>query len=157
MLSKEEKKLLIAIAEYICEELVIPKPKLIFKRSDRMTTPATKGMVEISENGNIVYLDTNYGMILDIIKSLAHELRHIYQFEVLCMQEEYMKTQTPDKLSLEDYNMLPLEIDAHAYSEIFVEQLTGCTPLWYGFSGKIKKAIKERKATILAEEYMPYY
>lgn len=109
-----------------------------------------RAMVEIDKNDKRVVLHIQPPYDLDFIYAIAHELRHIWQMEN--QKKKYFQNyKTRNELSVDDYNLQPAEIDAHAYALCVLSEL-GVMPLFKGYSDRVKEKIYSR-AKVLAKLY----
>lgn len=78
--------------------------------------------------------------ILDIYFAICHELRHVYQMEYApSIFKQY--TAIDKGLSTEEYNLQPAEIDANAFAAVYMHKKFGVSPLFRGYSEKLKNEI----------------
>lgn len=145
-MNESEIKLFIAD---ICSELRIKPPELSMDTSCFMSD-TMRAMVEIDKNDKRVVLHIQPPYDLDFIYAIAHELRHIWQMEN--QKKKYFQNyKTRNELSVDDYNLQPAEIDAHAYALCVLSEL-GVMPLFKGYSDRVKEKIYSR-AKVLAKLY----
>jgi len=125
------KKDLVAYNTLICADLKIEEPTLYFNKDNYSTGYYHPTRIEVGINLYICrYLKH------DPIRTLAHELRHKYQFdnnyinkyEVVLSRQTYKAHWMGEELSLvaktqEEYNMLPWEKDANEYADSFQARL----------------------------------
>lgn len=124
----------------VCEDLSITPPKLKTRHLEGSMMAKCK-----SDGSEIIVQDSTLSP--DLYFAIAHELRHIWQIRNRELLLDYKEA---DKLSVEEYNLQPAEIDAHAYSAVVMKELFGIRPLWNGLSATIVEKIEQRMADILA-------
>lgn len=110
-------------------------------------------LAQIKLPDHILYLRKNYKNPLDALFSIAHELRHAWQFFIKDPRFDLESYQKSNTLSAEEYNLQPCEIDANAFAHIMMVDFFGVTPTYNGLSKKVTDKIKERIEEILQEEY----
>lgn len=79
---------------------------------------------------------------------LAHELRHAYQIASGESLEEY---RTSDRISIEQYNLQPLEVDANAFGALIMSDFFGIVPQFRNMPDTVRKAIKDRMKQLKKE------
>lgn len=86
--------------------------------------------------------------LLDLCHILAHEMRHIWQYQNGKLTLEYMNNRykTSDKIDVKAYNMQEPELDANAFANVTMRVLFGSAPLWNGFDDELKSLIRKRSA-----------
>ena len=99
-----------------------------------------------------IYIDSESEFNPEIVFVIGHELRHLYQFQILGMNGVLEKQAA--KCTVDDYNMQFPELDANAFGVICMVQLTGCKPLFNHFSKEVKDAINKRVEYILEHEFI---
>lgn len=154
MLNQKDTKKVCDIADYICRELLDIQPvPIIFERNEGFSTQTTKAVFCIEDNGRrAIYIDPECDFNPEIVFIIGHELRHLYQFQILGMNGVLEKQSA--KCTVEEYNMQFPELDANAFGEICMVTLTGCRPLFNHFSKEVKDAINERVEFILEHEFI---
>ena len=154
MLNQKDKKKVCDIADYICRELLDIQPVPIkFERNEGFSTQTTKAILCIKDNGEkTIYIDPEREFNPEIVFDIGHELRHLYQFQILGMNGVLEKPSS--KCTVEEYNMQFPELDANAFGEICMVEITGCKPLYNGFSKEVKDAINERVEFLFEHEFI---
>ena len=126
--------------DYICNILEIEKPSIKLS-STKLNNDTMLAMISPCEN--ILYIKDNIrGM--DQLFSIAHELRHLWQFKT---DKEYFFSNymgVEDANSIDEYNLQIAEIDANAFAEIVITDLYGVKPLYRGLSNQVKQRIMDR-------------
>lgn len=84
----------------------------------------------------------------ELLFSLAHELRHAYQIASGESLEEY---RTSDRISIEQYNLQPLEVDANAFGALIMSDFFGIVPRFRNMPDTVRKAIKDRMKQLQKE------
>lgn len=77
----------------------------------------------------------------ELFFALAHELRHAYQTANGESLEEY---RTSDRISVERYNLQPLEVDANAFGALVMAEFFGIVPQFQNMPDTVRKAINDR-------------
>lgn len=126
----------------VCDILNITVPKISFDVS-KLPTKTMLALTEINSCGTVIYIRKS-SPNLDLLFSVAHELRHIWQ--VYTDEELYFAEYKPRNLcsSVEEYNLQLAEIDAHAFAVIIMEEFFHAEPLLNGLSDNVKNKIYER-------------
>lgn len=89
----------------------------------------------------------------DYVFSIAHELRHIYQYET---DEQYYLSdyKAADKCSsIEEYNLQIAEIDANAFAAIVMKDFFALVPQWQGLTRNVIAAINKQIKHLLDTEF----
>ena len=143
--SLKNNQLIIRVAKACANELGIACPKIQFG-TKKKSTGNIAGLVLDSDRKPKYIAISEYDNILDALFAVCHELRHVYQsIHYPDMFESYQELGT---LSQTEYNLQTAEIDANAYASIFIERHFGVSPLFNGYSAKVKAEIKKRKSEI---------
>ena len=79
---------------------------------------------------------------------MAHELRHAYQIAHGESLEEY---RTSDRISADQYNLQPLEVDANAFGALIMSDFFGIVPQLRNMPDTVRKAIKDRMKQLQKE------
>lgn len=140
----KKKPLCKQFAKDICDMLNIDMPKIEFVPSERMRTDTQ--IAALTPGAILIRNDVDISP--DLFLALAHELRHAYQIANGADLEEY---QTSDKMTTEEYNLQPLEVDANAFSLIAMSSMFGISPKFQNLPESVRKAIKTRADQIKAE------
>ena len=132
------------IEEYItdiCKLLNINKPSISYDNSNFTTDTM---MAQCDVINNVIYLNNLDKLNPDYFLSIAHELRHIYQYQKY--KDFYMSDyKTSDQCSsIEEYNLQIAEIDANAFASIVMTDCFHVQPQWKGMSYKVINAINNR-------------
>lgn len=141
------------IEEYIidiCNLLEIKVPKISYDASDFLTKTT---LAQCEPSANIIYLKKIDKPDLDYMFSIAHELRHIYQYQT--DEKSYLSEyKSSDKCSsIEEYNLQIAEIDANAFASIVMTDTFSVQPQWNGLPDKVIDAIDERVNFLLTTEF----
>lgn len=132
----------------ICELLKIEVPKISYDTSHFHTKTT---LAQCEPTVNIIYLTKIDKPNTDYIFSIAHELRHIYQYQT--DDEFYLSGYKPSNKcsSIEEYNLQIAEVDANAFASIIVVEYFSMKPQWNGLSDKVINAIDNRINIIIHE------
>lgn len=135
----------------VCELLEIEAPKISYDTSHFLTT-TTLAQCEPSEN--VIYLNKVDKPNPDHVFCIAHELRHIYQYQT---DEHFYLSEykSSDKCSsIEEYNLQIAEVDANAFASIVMTDFFSLKPQWHGLSNKVVDTIEKRIKFLLATEFV---
>lgn len=134
----------------ICELLEIRVPKISYDTS-HFITKTTLAQCEPTEN--IIYLTKTNKPNPDYVFSIAHELRHIYQYQT--DEQFYLSKYKPSNecSSVEEYNLQIAEVDANAFASIVMADFFSIKPQWHGLSDKVIDTIEKRIKFLLATEF----
>lgn len=152
--AKEDKKKNIMIVKEIiseiCDILRIQVPQISFNAPVSNFESETM-MARCNADDSTIYLRKFDKPTPDLIFSIAHELRHIWQLKN--DKETYFFTyQTIGEIKdIEKYNSQLAEVDAHAFAKIIMVDLFHLTPLFDGLSDSVKKKIDDRVDVIVSE------
>ena len=139
------------IKEYItdiCDLLKIEAPKISFD-STNFKTKTT--LAQCEPELNVIYLNKIAKPNPDYFFSIAHELRHIWQYKT-DKQFYFSKYKPSDNcLSIEEYTLQIAEIDANAFAAIVMADCFRLQPQWNGLSNKVIDSIDKRIKFILCE------
>lgn len=128
----------------ICKILDISIPKII-STSNSLGTDTTLAIV--IPNKNTIYIKKSSQYTLDTFFSVAHELRHLWQYKT--NKDFYFKNyKNSDTLSVDEYNCQIAELDAHAFAYIVSVDFFGVKPLFNSFSQETKNMIMEQVSNI---------
>ena len=132
----------------ICELLDIPVPSISYDTS-HFSTETTMAQCELTNN--IIYLNKIDKPNPDYLFAIAHELRHIFQYQN--DEKFYLSNyKTSDKCSsIEEYNLQIAEVDANAFASIVMIEYFHMKPKWNGLSDKVINAINSRISIIIHE------
>lgn len=141
------------IEEYIidvCDLLEIEAPKISYDTSNFLTKTT---LAQCEPSANIIYLNEVNNPNPDYVFSIAHELRHVYQYQT--DEQFYLSEYKPsDKCSsIEEYNLQIAEIDANAFASIVMTDCFSIKPQWNGLSQKVISAIEKRIKYLLTTEF----
>lgn len=134
----------------VCELLEIEIPKISY---DTSHFPTKTTLAQCEPTANIIYLTKVDKPNPDYVFSIAHELRHIYQYQT--DEEFYLSGYKPSNkcLSVEEYNLQIAEVDANAFAAIIMTDFFSMKPQWNGLSGKVVDTIEKRIKFLLATEF----
>lgn len=124
----------------ICNILHIEKPSVSYDVSHFLTDTM---VAQCSPTSNTIFIKKKVKPDPDYLFSIAHELRHLWQFEI---DEEYFLSdyQTIEDIGVEKYNNQLAEIDAHAFASIIMVDFFHLQPLYHGLSDNTISLIKKR-------------
>ena len=135
----------------VCELLEIGVPKISYDTT-HFTTKTTMALCE--PETNTIYLNKVDKPNPDYVFSIAHELRHIYQYQT---DEHFYLSEykSSDKCSsIEEYNLQIAEVDANAFASIVMTDFFSLKPQWHGLSNKVVDTIEKRIKFLLATEFV---
>ena len=132
----------------ICELLDIPVPSISY---DTSHFPTKTTMAQCELTSNTIYLNKLDKPNPDYLFAIAHELRHIFQYQN--DKQFYLSNyKTSDRFSsVEEYNLQIAEVDANAFAGIIMIQYFHLKPQWNGLSDKVINAINSRISIIIHE------
>ena len=135
----------------ICELLDIPVPSISY---DTSHFPTETTMAQCELTSNTIYLNKLDKPNPDYLFAIAHELRHIFQYQN--DEKFYLSNyKTSDKCSsIEEYNLQIAEIDANAFASIIMIEYFHMQPQWNGLSDKVINAINDRINLLLSTEFV---
>ena len=135
----------------VCELLEIRVPKISYETT-HFATKTT--MAQCKPETNTIYLNKVDKPNPDYVFSIAHELRHIYQYQT--DEEFYLSGYKPSNKcsSIEEYNLQIAEVDANAFASIVITDFLSLKPQWYGLSDKVIDTIEKQIKFILATEFV---
>ena len=140
----DKKQICIKFSREICDILDIPVPFIKFVSADRMHT----GTQIAALTPDAVLIRNDIEISAELFFALAHELRHAYQIASGESLEEY---RTSDRISIEQYNLQPLEVDANAFGALIMSDFFGIVPQFRNMPDTIRKAIKDRMKQLQKE------
>lgn len=134
----------------VCELLEIEIPKISY---DTSHFPTKTTLAQCEPTANIIYLTKVDKPNPDYVFSIAHELRHIYQYQT--NEEFYLSGYKPSNKcsSVEEYNLQIAEVDANAFAAIIMTDFFSLKPQWHGLSNKVIDTIEKRIKFLLATEF----
>ena len=132
----------------ICELLDIPVPSISY---DTSHFPTETTMAQCELTNNIIHLNKIDKPTPDYLFAIAHELRHIFQYQD--DKQFYLSNyKTSDNCSsVEEYNLQIAEVDANAFASIIMVEYFHMQPQWNGLSDKVICAINDRINIIIRE------
>ena len=132
----------------ICDLLDISIPLISY---DASHFPTKTTMAQCELTSNIIYLNKIDKPNPDYLFAVAHELRHIFQYQN--DKQFYLSNyKTSDNCSsVEEYNLQIAEVDANAFASIIMVEYFHMQPQWNGLSDKVIRAINDRINTIIRE------
>lgn len=140
----DKKQICIKFSREICDILDIPVPFIKFVSADRMHT----GTQIAALTPDAVLIRNDIEVSAELFFALAHELRHAYQIAGGESLEEY---RTSDRISIEQYNLQPLEVDANAFGALIMSDFFGIVPQFRNMPDTVRKAIKDRMKQLQKE------
>lgn len=84
----------------------------------------------------------------ELFFAISHELRHSYQIANGADLKGY---QASDKISVEQYNLQSLEVDANAFSALVMSDFFGIVPRFQNLPESVRNAISSRMEQIRKE------
>lgn len=134
----------------VCELLEIEIPKISY---DTSHFPTKTTLAQCEPTANIIYLTKVDKPNPDYVFSIAHELRHIYQYQT--DEKFYLSKYKPSNKcsSVEEYNLQIAEVDANAFAAIIMTDFFSMKPQWNGLSGKVVDTIEKRIKFLLSTEF----
>lgn len=135
----------------VCDLLDIEIPKISYDISHFLTKTT---LAQCEPDANTIYLNKVDKPNPDYVFSIAHELRHIYQYQT--DRQFYLSEYKPSNKcsSIEEYNLQIAEIDANAFASIVMTDFFSMKPQWNGLSENVIKAIDKRIKFLLATEFV---
>ena len=132
----------------ICELLDITVPVILY---DTSHFPTETTMAQCELTSNTIYLNKIDKPNPDYLFAIAHELRHIFQYQN--NEQFYLSNyKTSDNCSsVEEYNLQIAEVDANAFASIVMVEYFHMQPQWNGLSDKVVNAINARINIIIQE------
>ena len=132
----------------VCELLEIKVPKISYDTIHFVTKTT---LAQCEPVTNTIYLNKVDKLNPDYVFSIAHELRHIYQYQT--DKEFYLSGYKPSNKcsSVEEYNLQIAEVDANAFASIVMTDFFSIKPQWNGLSNKIINEINKRINIIIHE------
>lgn len=140
----DKKQICIKFSREICDILDIPVPVIKLVSADRMHTDTQ--IAALTPDAVLIWNDIELSAELSF--ALAHELRHAYQVVNGESLEEY---RTSDRISIEQYNLQPLEVDANAFGALIMSDFFGIVPQFRNMPDTVRKAIKDRMKQLQKE------
>lgn len=134
----------------VCELLEIEVPRISYNTSHFVTKTT---LAQCEPIANIIYLTKIDKPNPDYVFSIAHELRHIYQYQT---DEQFYLSKyksSSECSSIEEYNLQIAEVDANAFASIVMTDFFSMKPQWNGLSDKIIDAIEKRIKFLLTTEF----
>ena len=132
----------------ICELLDITVPSISY---DISHFPTKTTMAQCELTNNIIYLNKLDKLNPDYLFAIAHELRHIFQYQ---NDEKFYLSNyksSDNCSSIEEYNLQIAEVDANAFASIIMVEYFKLQPQWNGLSDKVIHAINDRINIIIHE------
>lgn len=135
----------------VCKLLEIEVPKISY---DTSYFPTKTTLAQCEPYANIIYLTKTNKPNPDYIFSIAHELRHIYQYQT--DEKFYLSGYKPSNKcsSVEEYNLQIAEVDANAFAAIIMTDFFSIKPQWNGLSDKVIDTIEKRIEFLLTTEFV---
>ena len=135
----------------ICDLLDIPVPSISY---DTSHFPTETTMAQCELISNTICLNKLDKPNPDYLFAIAHELRHIFQYQN--DEQFYLSNyKTSDNCSsVEEYNLQIAEVDANAFASIVMVEYFHMQPQWNGLSNKVIDAINDRINFLLSTEFV---
>ena len=132
----------------ICKLLDITVPSISYDTSHFLTETT---MAQSELTNNIIHLNKIDKPTPDYLFAIAHELRHIFQYQN--DEQFYLSNYKTSNncSSIEEYNLQIAEVDANAFASIVMVEYFHMQPQWNGLSDKVIRAINDRINTIIRE------
>lgn len=125
----------------ICDDLRIKKPKITIEKIQGTT------LAKYIPKNNTVAIKKDYDNKYDLCFSIAHELRHKWQIDYKVYNFNDYKN-SKESLSIKEYNLQGVEIDANAYAYLIMIGVFDIEPLFNGLDDDVKHQIKKRAKEI---------
>ena len=138
----DKKQICIKFAREVCNILDISVPAIKFVSADRMRTSTQ--IAALTPDAILIRNDMTVSP--ELFFAIAHELRHSYQIANGADLEEY---QTSDKISTEQYNFQPMEVDA--FAALIMYDFFGVVPRFQNLPESVRDAISSRMEQIRKE------
>lgn len=134
----------------VCELLDIEVPIISYDTSNFLTDTT---MALCNPILNVIYIKKTDTPDPDYVFCIAHELRHLYQYQF--DEQHYLSGYTPSNncSSVEEYNLQIAEVDANAFASIVMQDFFSMKPQWSGLSDKVVDAINKRINFLLTTEF----
>jgi Zn-dependent peptidase ImmA (M78 family) len=132
----------------VCKLLEIKVPNISY---DTIHFATKTTLAQCEPVTNTIYLNKVNKPNPDYIFSIAHELRHIYQYQT--DEVFYLSGYKPSNKcsSVEEYNLQIAEVDANAFASIVMTDFFSIKPQWNGLSNKVINEINKRINIIIHE------
>ena len=140
----DKKQICIKFSREICDILDIPVPVIKLVSADRMHT----GTQIAALTPDAVLIRNDIEISAELFFALAHELRHAYQIASGESLEEY---RTSDRISIKQYNLQPLEVDANAFGALIMSDFFDIVPQFHNMPDAVRKAIHDRMKQLQKE------
>lgn len=150
MFSQEDIVMIEDFITDVCELLDISTPTISYNAS-HFATKTTIAQCDVKNN--IIFLNEADKLNPDYLFAIAHELRHLFQYQE--DEKFYLSDyETSDNcVSVEAYNLQIAEVDANAFAGIIMIQYFHLKPQWNGLSDKVIEAINKRTTFLLTTEF----
>lgn len=140
----DKKQICIKFAQEICDILDISTPAIKFVSADRMQTSTQ--IAALTPDAILIRDDMTVSP--ELFFAISHELRHSYQIANGADLKGY---QASDKISVEQYNLQSLEVDANAFSALVMSDFFGIVPRFQNLPESVRNAISSRMEQIRKE------
>ena len=140
----DKKQICIKFAQEICDILDISTPAIKFVSADRMQTSTQ--IAALTPDAILIRDDMTVSP--ELFFAISHELRHSYQIANGADLKGY---QASDKISVEQYNLQSLEVDANAFSALVMSVFFGIVPRFQNLPESVRNAISSRMEQIQKE------
>lgn len=123
----------------ICKDLKIKRP-MVSHDTSVFTSPTMMAMV--SPDGRTIHIPERK-KDPDLLFSVAHELRHVWQMQ---NTPQVFETYKPREhcFTVQEYNLQEAELDANAYAGHIMIKLYGLSPRFDGMTDIVKNETFER-------------
>lgn len=126
----------------VCTVLHVNKPRVTYTDAGYATKTT---LAAISSDGAEIHVRP--GMFSpDLFFAIAHELRHVWQKQY--KPDILWGYRSSDRISTEEYNLQPAEIDANAFAAVIVVKTFRIKPLFQNQTERVKNRIYNRMSEI---------
>lgn len=134
--------------QLICDMLKLEVPKLIFT-NEHLVSDTEWACYSFKDHE--IFIRENSKITLEVLFSIAHELRHAWQSTYHA--NEYLEDYIPREEfnNIIEYNKQPAEIDANAFAIVIMVNIFHRQPIIDTLTDEIKKLIMERAVEIVDE------
>lgn len=127
-----------AYIDGICKVLDIHMPAIVFA-SDNFQSASQKAAYDTATD--TLTVDISGGDLRDLVFFASHELRHKWQWKY--KRELFSGYKERKDCSLEEYNLQPAELDAHAFATVAIGHYFGNLPAFNGLPEAVRNKIYE--------------
>lgn len=145
-----EKDITTQFVKEICSLLGISVPKITYDNSHFETDTM---LAQCEPARNTIYLSRVEKPNPDYLFSVAHELRHLFQYQKNPLFYLSGYRTSDECMSIDEYNLQPAEVDANAFASIVMLYFFSIKPQWMGLSDRGISAINARTDYLLSNEF----